>query len=371
MGRLRTSRSTRTRRISRRGRNRPARAAASSPSTSPTRRIPSSSRSSRRCPAPTTARARTRSRSTRRPSRATSWRSTTSRCDGQRRRRLRPLRRQRPGQPGDPRAGRRRPVARPRSRRGRSARSRRTRRRPEQRALDLHLAGRRPGLRGDRRQHGALRRRHLRHHRPDRTRSSSPTSISSSSRSTRASTSRTTSRHGDTIFNHDMVVKHIDGVDDHARVLLGRGLHQAQRLRPGQPGRSSATRRSTTRTRWWRYPGTGEGWAPPEGNGHQAEFSHDNKFVLAADEDFNQYRLIGLIDPGGPDHSRLGLGGIRPRDRCSGQRQRLGATPLRRRRVRPATIPLRPRAQRSRSPSAAPATSRSKRRTPKRAATTA
>ena len=28
----------------------------------------------------------------------------------------------------------------------------------------------------------------------------------------------------------------------------------------------------------------------PEGNGHQSEFSHDNKFVLAADEDFAAYR---------------------------------------------------------------------------------
>ena len=47
-------------------------------------------------------------------SRATSSRSTTSRAPRHRRRRLRPLRRQRPGHPEDPRAGRRRPVARPR-----------------------------------------------------------------------------------------------------------------------------------------------------------------------------------------------------------------------------------------------------------------
>ena len=36
-----------------------------------------------------------------------------------------------------------------------------------------------------------------------------------------------------------------------------------------------------------KIPGTDDGWPPPEGNGHQAEFSHDNQFVLAADEDFD------------------------------------------------------------------------------------
>jgi Ca2+-binding RTX toxin-like protein len=38
-------------------------------------------------------------------------------------------------------------------------------------------------------------------------------------------------------------------------------------------------------------PTTGQGFERPEGNGHQAEFSHDNRFVLAADEDFSTYRL--------------------------------------------------------------------------------
>ena len=38
-------------------------------------------------------------------------------------------------------------------------------------------------------------------------------------------------------------------------------------------------------------PGTGQGHERPEGNGHQSEFSHDNRFVLAADEDFSTYRL--------------------------------------------------------------------------------
>jgi len=30
----------------------------------------------------------------------------------------------------------------------------------------------------------------------------------------------------------------------------------------------------------------------PEGNGHQAEFSHNNKFIIGADEDFSPYRVV-------------------------------------------------------------------------------
>ena len=54
-----------------------------------------------------------------------------------------------------------------------------------------------------------------------------------------------------------------------------------------------------------KIPGTDEGWEPPEGNGHQGEFSHDNKYVLAADEDFDQYRLLGEIDKGAGDIFRF------------------------------------------------------------------
>ncbi len=33
------------------------------------------------------------------------------------------------------------------------------------------------------------------------------------------------------------------------------------------------------------------GFDPPEGNAHQGEFSHDNEFLLAADEDFAPDRV--------------------------------------------------------------------------------
>ena len=62
---------------------------------------------------------------------------------------------------------------------------------------------------------------------------------------------------------------------------------------------------------------TGEGWERPEGNGHEAEFSHDNKYVLAADEDFNQYRFQGRIDQGAAASSISAWPASPPRARSS------------------------------------------------------
>jgi hypothetical protein len=47
-----------------------------------------------------------------------------------------------------------------------------------------------------------------------------------------------------------------------------------------------------------RTMGLPAGWTP-EGNAHQAEFSYDNRYILAADEDFGARRIIGLVK-GGP-----------------------------------------------------------------------
>src|SRR6185295_14797638 len=42
-------------------------------------------------------------------------------------------------------------------------------------------------------------------------------------------------------------------------------------------------------------PDTLTGFDPPEGNAHEAEYSHDNQFFLGADEDFAPFRLISQI----------------------------------------------------------------------------
>lgn len=45
---------------------------------------------------------------------------------------------------------------------------------------------------------------------------------------------------------------------------------------------------------------------PPEGNGHQAEFTIDNRFVIGTDEDFDPYRFIIHTDDGGASRAKAG-----------------------------------------------------------------
>ena len=275
-----------------RGPSRPASAAASSPSTSPTRRTRSSSRSCRRAPDTYHGEgAHAITLNTRRlPGRRAGGQQRAVRAA--RRRRLRPLRRHRPGQtrrswcrasatsrPTTP-AGE--PIRADDAGPGRGA---------QQRALDLHLAGRRQGVRGDRRQHGALPTSTSSTSRTRPRRCSSPTSTCSSWRSTRASTSSTTRATAERRSSyHDMVVKQIDGVQTMLVVLLGRRLHQAQRRPTRRTRRSSATPTSATEDplmkipRHRRRPGR-----RPRATATRREFSHDNKFVLAADEDFDTH----------------------------------------------------------------------------------
>ena len=276
------------------GRAAPASAAASSPSTSPTRRTRSSSRSCPRCPTPTTARARTRSRSTRRTSRATCWRSTTSRAatDGVGGFDLYDV--SDPAEPEAARAGRRRPVAGPRAGRGQgpdhAGPGRRSPTAPH--SIFIWQDGA-EGVRGDRRQHRVLRRRHLRHHRPGEP------GVHHRPRPGRAGVrpgrrhrrrSEDASAIGGSIFLHDMVVKRINGRRSCSRPTGTSGYIKLNVSDPANPvivGDSAFGERG---------PADGHpaaptsGWRPPRATPTRREFSHDNKYVLAADEDFSQYR---------------------------------------------------------------------------------
>jgi hypothetical protein len=53
------------------------------------------------------------------------------------------------------------------------------------------------------------------------------------------------------------------------------------------------------------------GLTPPEGNAHYAEFSHDNRFILAADEDFTTHRA-GTFTVEGVEYPASGVGGGAP-----------------------------------------------------------
>ena len=94
------------------------------------------------------------------------------------------------------------------------------------------------------------------------------------------------------IFLHDMVVKEIEGTQTMLASYWDAGYVTLNVDDPANP-------------RYIADSDFGEqdpltGFRPPEGNAHQAEFSHDNKHILAADEDFSQYRFVGRIT-GGPN----------------------------------------------------------------------
>ena len=156
---------------------------------------------------------------------------------------------------------------------------------------------RQQGVRGDRRQHRALvRRRHLRHHRPEGAGRSSPSTTST--REFPRSFDVDEYPHGDT----DLPPRHGREADRrqaaHARLLLDARLHQARPSPdPGQPHHIGDTD-FTTRTP---NPPKGHG-SPQRATATRPSSRHDNKYVLAADEDFATHRFLGTVDQatGGP-----------------------------------------------------------------------
>ena len=105
---------------------------------------------------------------------------------------------------------------------------------------------------------------------------------------------------GGLVFNHDMVVKRIGGRQTMLASYWDAGYVQVDVTDPANPvvlGDSDFDAQDPLMI----DPGTDEGHAPPEGNAHEAEYSHDNRFVLAADEDFSTYRLPRFSITTGPN----------------------------------------------------------------------
>ena len=94
-------------------------------------------------------------------------------------------------------------------------------------------------------------------------------------------------------FHHDMVVKKIGNVQTMLISYWDHGYVKLDVNNPTNPVLIGDSDFGTT------DPLTGA--APPEGNGHQAEFSHDNKFVVGADEDFAPYRAGSFEITTGPN----------------------------------------------------------------------
>jgi hypothetical protein len=85
------------------------------------------------------------------------------------------------------------------------------------------------------------------------------------------------------IFNHDMVVKVVNGRDVMLDSYWDAGYVM---LDVENPANATYIGDTDFEAEDPLVPGI----SPPEGNAHQAEFSHDNTYFLGADEDFNPYR---------------------------------------------------------------------------------
>ena len=106
---------------------------------------------------------------------------------------------------------------------------------------------------------------------------------------------------GGAVFNHDMVVKQINGRPTMLTDYWDAGYVQLDVTNPANPTRINDT---TFASEDPELPGSG---LTPEGNGHQGEFSHDNQFVLAADEDFSAFRNV-VRSTSGPTSGRTASG---------------------------------------------------------------
>jgi hypothetical protein len=89
--------------------------------------------------------------------------------------------------------------------------------------------------------------------------------------------------YGDLVLNHDMIVKEVNGRDMLLDSYWDAGYLLIDVENPAKPAYFGDSDFGLTDPL---VPGT----SPPEGNAHQAEFSFDNQYFLAADEDFNPYR---------------------------------------------------------------------------------
>ena len=88
------------------------------------------------------------------------------------------------------------------------------------------------------------------------------------------------------IFNHDMTVKTIDGVPTMLVSNWDAGYVKLDVSNPADPQLLGDTT--------FEGPDPLVGLDPPEGNAHYAEFSYDNRFILAADEDFAPARITTI-----------------------------------------------------------------------------
>ncbi len=100
--------------------------------------------------------------------------------------------------------------------------------------------------------------------------------------------------HGDSVFSHDMVVKHIDGRDVMLMSYWDGGYVTLDVSDPAKPKPLSDTDFAATDPARAQFGET----ITPEGNAHQAEFTRDNRYIFATDEDFDPFRVQATFKGG-------------------------------------------------------------------------
>lgn len=106
--------------------------------------------------------------------------------------------------------------------------------------------------------------------------------------------------HGDAVFSHDMVVKHIGGRDVMLMSYWDGGYVTLDVSTPATPEPLSDTDFAPVDPARTPYGQT----ITPEGNAHQAEFTRDDEFIFATDEDFDPFRIQATFQ-GGPANGQV------------------------------------------------------------------
>ncbi len=100
--------------------------------------------------------------------------------------------------------------------------------------------------------------------------------------------------YGDGVFSHDMIVKRVGGKDVMLMSYWDGGYVTLDVSDPAAPKALSDTDFAAADPARLPYGQT----ITPEGNAHQAEFTRDNKFFFATDEDFDPYRVKATFKGG-------------------------------------------------------------------------
>ena len=100
--------------------------------------------------------------------------------------------------------------------------------------------------------------------------------------------------HGDSVFFHDVVVKEIDDVQTMLVSYWDGGYAKLNVNDPADPVLIADTDFAAVDPVRALFGET----VTPEGNGHQSEFTNDDEYFIATDEDFNPYRVTATMEDG-------------------------------------------------------------------------